>query len=94
MTGSRALSARSGIRLEPGFVRYGVHEVAERLGHDPATLMRYYTRVNAVRRRQAADHAAALVTGQLPVTNATGPAAPTIPLQGQRPRRHSGSPVG
>jgi integrase len=27
---------------------YGVHEVAERLGHDPATLMRYYTRVNPV----------------------------------------------
>ncbi|MBL1110187.1 hypothetical protein JK361_37500 [Streptomyces sp. 5-8] len=34
---------------------YSVHEVAERLGHDPARLMRNYTRVNAVRRRQAAD---------------------------------------
>jgi hypothetical protein len=40
---------------------YGIAEVAERLGHDPATLMRYYARVNAVRRRQAADHIAGLV---------------------------------
>ena len=31
-----------------------VAEVAERLGHDPATLMRYYTRINAARRQQAA----------------------------------------
>ncbi|BCJ75084.1 site-specific integrase [Catellatospora sp. IY07-71] len=41
---------------------YGVHEVAERLGHDAATLMRYYTRVNASRRAQAAGDVAALVT--------------------------------
>jgi len=34
---------------------HGIAEVAERLGHDPATLMRYYTRVSATRRRQAAD---------------------------------------
>ncbi|MEV0566854.1 tyrosine-type recombinase/integrase [Dactylosporangium sp. NPDC050588] len=34
---------------------YGIAEVAERLGHDPATLMRYDSRVNAGRRRQAAD---------------------------------------
>ena len=34
---------------------YGLAEVAERLGHDPATLMRYYSRVNAVRRREAAE---------------------------------------
>jgi integrase len=40
---------------------YGIHEVAERLGHDPATLMRYYTRVNANRRRQATDHIAGLI---------------------------------
>ncbi|UQU67570.1 site-specific integrase [Couchioplanes caeruleus] len=41
---------------------YGVHEVAERLGHDPATLMRYYTRVNATRRLQATDCIAELMT--------------------------------
>jgi integrase len=40
---------------------YCIPEVAERLGHDPATLMRYYTRVNAVRRQQAADHIADLI---------------------------------
>jgi integrase len=40
---------------------YGIHEVAERLGHDPATLMRYYTRVNAARRRQATDDIAKLM---------------------------------
>jgi len=39
----------------------GIPEVAERLGHDPATLMRYYTRVNAARRQQAADHIADLI---------------------------------
>jgi hypothetical protein len=30
---------------------YGIHEVAECLGRDPGTLMRYYTRVKATRRR-------------------------------------------
>ncbi|GAA5179615.1 hypothetical protein GCM10023322_10120 [Rugosimonospora acidiphila] len=40
---------------------YGIPEVAERLGHDPGTLMRYYSRVNVVRRRQAADHIVELV---------------------------------
>jgi integrase len=40
---------------------YGIHEVAERLGHDPATLMRYYTRVNAARRRKATDDIAQLM---------------------------------
>src|SRR5207244_4145979 len=40
---------------------YGIHEVAERLGDDPATLMRYYTRVNAARRRQATDYIAELL---------------------------------
>jgi integrase len=40
---------------------YGIHEVAERLGDDPGTLMRYYTRVNAARRRQATDHIAVLL---------------------------------
>ncbi len=100
------LSAAAGVRqIGPHQIRhmlvsslldsgYGVHEVAERLGHDPATLMRYYTRVNAVRRRQAADHAAALVTGQLPFTGAVGPSVPTIPQQARRARGRSGSPVG
>ena len=32
---------------------YGIHEVAERLGHDPATMMKYYARVGASRRIQA-----------------------------------------
>lgn len=41
---------------------YGIHEVAERLGHDAGTLMRYYTRVNAGRRRQATDHLAKLIS--------------------------------
>lgn len=41
---------------------YGVHEVAERLGHDPATLKRYYTRVSAARRLQATDRIAELMT--------------------------------
>jgi integrase len=41
---------------------YGIHEVAERLGHDPGTLMRYYTRVGATRRREAAHHIAELIT--------------------------------
>ena len=45
--------------LDAGF---GIHEVAERLGHDPATLMRYYTRVNANRRMQATNHIAKLLT--------------------------------
>jgi hypothetical protein len=42
---------------------YGIHEVAERLGDDPGTLMRCYTRVNAARRRQAADHIAGELVG-------------------------------
>jgi integrase len=41
---------------------YGVYEVAERLGHDSATLMRYCTRVSAVRRLQATDRIAELMT--------------------------------
>ncbi|WP_246606399.1 site-specific integrase [Paractinoplanes toevensis] len=41
---------------------YGVHEVAERLGHDPATLMRYYARLSAARRLQATDRIAELMT--------------------------------
>jgi integrase len=40
---------------------YGIHEVAERLGHDPGTLMRYYTRVSAARRRQATEDIAGLL---------------------------------
>jgi integrase len=41
---------------------YGIHEIAERLGHDPATLTRYYTRVNAARRLQATNHVAEMLT--------------------------------
>jgi hypothetical protein len=41
---------------------YGVHKVAEWLGHDPGTLMRYYTRVNAARRGQTTDRSAELMT--------------------------------
>jgi integrase len=41
---------------------YGAHEVAERLGHDAATLMRYYTRVSAPRRRQASEYIAQLMS--------------------------------
>ncbi|GIM94786.1 tyrosine-type recombinase/integrase [Paractinoplanes toevensis] len=41
---------------------YGVHEVTERLGHDPATLMRYYARVSVGRRLQATDRIAELMT--------------------------------
>jgi integrase len=51
---------------------YGVHEVAERLGHDPATLMRYYTRVNAMRRLRATDRIADLMTvSEIPPRPAT-----------------------
>lgn len=35
--------------------------MAKRLGDDPGTLMRYYTRVNAARRRQATDYIAGLL---------------------------------
>ncbi len=41
---------------------YGIHEVAERLGHNPATLMRYYAKASATRCRQAGDRIAELVT--------------------------------
>ncbi|WP_020521679.1 tyrosine-type recombinase/integrase [Catelliglobosispora koreensis] len=40
---------------------YGIHEVAERLGHDPATLMKYYARVSAGRRIRAGQDAARLM---------------------------------
>jgi integrase len=40
---------------------YGIHEVAERLGHDPGTLMRYYTRVKRRPPRQATGY----ITGML-----------------------------
>lgn len=39
---------------------YGIPEVAERLGHDPATLMRYYS-ASTPRRRQATDDLADLI---------------------------------
>jgi hypothetical protein len=42
-------------------IGYGIREVPERLGRDPAMLMRYYSRVSAVRRRQAAGHIVDLV---------------------------------
>ncbi|MFC5001820.1 hypothetical protein ACFPIJ_28775 [Dactylosporangium cerinum] len=41
---------------------YGIAEVAERLGHDPAPLMRYYSPVHGGRRRQAAADIAGLIT--------------------------------
>lgn len=40
---------------------YGIHEVAERLGHDAGTLMRSYTRVSATRRREATQYPAELI---------------------------------
>jgi hypothetical protein len=40
----------------------GLHEVAEQLGHDAATLIRYYIRVSAARRLQATDRIAELMT--------------------------------
>ncbi|MEV0133991.1 hypothetical protein AB0H83_36685 [Dactylosporangium sp. NPDC050688] len=49
--------------------RYGIPEVAERLDHDPATLMRHYSRVNAGHRRQAADDLAELVAPAEAVTH-------------------------
>lgn len=42
---------------------YGIHEVAERLGHDPGTLMKHYARVGAERRVQTGHDAALLMTG-------------------------------
>jgi len=59
---------------------HGIAEVAERLGHDPATLMRYYSRVNAVRRRQAADHIEDLIASGVTVTRRCGvrPAAAAV----------------
>jgi integrase len=59
---------------------YGIPEVAERLGHDPATLMRYYARVNAARRRQAADHIVGLVAPGEALAH--GDAAPATPMFG------------
>jgi transposase-like protein len=41
---------------------YSLHEIAERLGHDPGTLLRFYARVHGQRRAGLADTAAALVT--------------------------------
>jgi integrase len=40
---------------------YGIAEVAERHGYGRGTSMRYYSRINAVRRRRTADHIADLV---------------------------------
>jgi hypothetical protein len=57
-TNSRTINTIT-ITLEAGF---GMHEVAERLGHDPATLMRFYARVHRGRRASLADVAATLVT--------------------------------
>ncbi|GAA0928063.1 tyrosine-type recombinase/integrase [Virgisporangium aurantiacum] len=52
---------------------YGIAEVAERLGHDPSTLMRYYSRVNAERRRQAAVHVADLLSSDDAMGDQAGP---------------------
>ncbi len=56
---------------------YGIHEVAERLGHDAGTLMRYYTRVNAARRRQATDQIAEFMSpSKVAPSKASGSVAP------------------
>jgi integrase len=41
----------------------GIHEVAERLGHDPGTLMRYTPASTPPRCRQASEHIARLMDG-------------------------------
>ncbi|MFC7535553.1 tyrosine-type recombinase/integrase [Actinoplanes sp. GCM10030250] len=75
---------------------YGIHEVAERLGHDPATLMRYYAKVSATRRRQASDRIAELVTPperRAPQTDSSTPSPSTVaPVDGQK--RREADPVG
>jgi hypothetical protein len=40
---------------------YSTHEVADRLGPDPATLRRYHTRVSVARHQQASDRIAGSV---------------------------------
>jgi integrase len=60
-------------------IGYGIPEVAERLGHDPATLMRYYSRVNAARRRQAADQIADLVASAESATHLDPAREPRVP---------------
>jgi integrase len=47
---------------------YGVHEVAERLVHDPATLMRHYTQVSAGPGADPADRVAIVVDVERCVT--------------------------
>jgi len=59
---------------------YSLHEIAERLGHHPATL-RYYTRVHASRRAGAADNAAALLTPR-PVADVAASSAQFLTLPG------------
>ncbi|MFC7535356.1 tyrosine-type recombinase/integrase [Actinoplanes sp. GCM10030250] len=69
---------------------HGIHEVAERLGHDPATLMRYYAKVSAVRRLEASDRIAELVTSPEP-TNSSPEASsgPVLTVLGHELRRRS-----
>jgi hypothetical protein len=55
-------------------------EVAERLGHDPATLRRYYTRIHATRRRrQAATSIADLIEPTPPTTETSPNDTPATP---------------
>jgi len=55
--------------LDRGF---SLHEIAERLGHDPATLQRFYARVHAERRAGLADIAATLTAAGTSVPSGRG----------------------
>lgn len=59
----RSARTRSGTSSPPicSTLGYGIPKMAERLGHDPGTLIRYYARVSPARRRQAADQIVGLV---------------------------------
>jgi integrase len=79
--GSTSSAAAAGVRpIGPHQIRhllastlldtgYSIPRGRRTTRHDPATLMRYYSRVNAVRRRQAADHIADLIVPGDTVTN-------------------------
>jgi integrase len=73
---------------------YGVHEVAERLGHDPATLIRYYARVSADRRLQATDRIAELMTAPgirpTPLRNWAGCTTSLLPEAGASAEMRAG----
>jgi hypothetical protein len=62
---------------------YGLHEIAERLGHDPGTLLRFYARVQGQRRADLANTAAGLVTAG---PGSTNPETWRTPAEGKRSR--------